>query len=115
MCAPRQAAGVPHARVAQVEVVEHPHGHLGARVAAALGDELLPRHVEPQLAWLGLGVGVRVRVSPNPNPNPVHQWLSARLVMPAARWSSRAGRATSSPKAACRRYGVRVDPVPGVL
>ena len=50
MCAPRQAAGVPHAWVAQVEVVEHPHGHLGARVAAALGDELLPRHVEPQLA-----------------------------------------------------------------
>ena len=51
VCAPRQAAGVPHARVAQVEVVEHTHGHLGARVAAALGDELLPRHVEPQLAW----------------------------------------------------------------
>ena len=43
-------------------MVEHAHGHLGARVAAALGDELLPRHVEPQLAWLGLGLRLRVRV-----------------------------------------------------
>ena len=72
--APRQAAGVPHPRIAQLEVVEHPHGHLGARFPAALGHELLPRHVEPQPAraaqllahlvrvrgwvWLGLGLGL---------------------------------------------------------
>ena len=72
MGAPRQAAGVPHPRIAQLEVVEHPHGHLGARFPAALGHELLPRHVEPQPAraaqllahlvrvrgwvWLGLGL-----------------------------------------------------------
>ena len=37
-----------------------------------------------------------------------HQWLSARLVMPAARWSSLAGRVTSSPKAAWSQGRIRV-------
>ena len=42
----------------------------------------------------------RVRVREGRRVGEEHQWLSARLVMPAAWWSSLAGRATSSPKAA---------------